>query len=170
MWLQFVRQSLICLCFWLWLGLTTAVMPGKSTATLFAQEKTAAHAPADSAQQSLMWQPSPTGAMVRSIIFPGWGQWYNHKKLKALLVFATESGIITTAVYWQRQSKRAPTHGEHDFDLDNRNLAFWYLGGAILLSMADAYIDAQLAGFDVSPDLSWQHGQPAFGFTLRCRF
>ena len=44
---------------------------------------------------------------------------------------------------------------DEEFYLDNRNLAFWYLGAAILISMADAYVDAHLAGFDVSPDLGF---------------
>ena len=30
---------------------------------------------------------------MRSLAVPGWGQWYNEKKLKAAVVFAAELGI-----------------------------------------------------------------------------
>lgn len=118
--------------------------------SIYAQVKNETLVKPDSSKKSL---PSPKGAMVRSIIFPGWGQWYNGKKIKAGLVFLTETGIIGGAIFWQNKKQNAQNPIDEEFYLDNRNLAFWYLGGAILLSLADAYVDAHLAGFDVSPDL-----------------
>jgi len=38
---------------------------------------------------------SPTGAMIRSLLFPGWGQLYNKKYFKAILVFGAEIGLAT---------------------------------------------------------------------------
>ena len=99
--------------------------------------------------------PSPTSAMIRSIIFPGWGQWYNGIKWKAALVFATELGIIGAAVYWNNRAKNEQDELNRAIYADYRNQSYWYLGAAILISMGDAYIDAHLAGFDVSPELAF---------------
>lgn len=114
--------------------------------------------------------PSPTGAMIRSALFPGWGQWYNGKKWKAALVFAVETGIVADAVYWHKKAEKTDSADERALYLEYRNRDFWYLGLAILLSVGDAYVDAQLAGFDVSPDLSWRPGGPMVGFALVRRF
>jgi len=114
--------------------------------------------------------PSPKGAMIRSIIFPGWGQWYNKKKLKAGLVFLTETGIIGTAFYWQNKKQNAQNPDDEEFYLDNRNLAFWYLSGVVLLSMADAYVDAHLAGFDVSPELGLLNYDFSVGVAFKYNF
>lgn len=97
---------------------------------------------------------SPNGAVLRSLLVPGWGQYYNGQKWKAALVCAAELGEIGTAIYWHRESKRV---NDQNFKLiyeDYRNAAYWFLAGTVLLSMLDAYVDAQLADFDESPSLS----------------
>ncbi len=106
--------------------------------------------------------PSPKAAMIRSIIFPGWGQWYNGNKWKAALVFATETGIIGASIYWNNRSKKAQDELDKILYKDYRNQSYWYLGIAVLISMGDAYIDAHLAGFDVSPDLSIRQDDKKF--------
>lgn len=108
---------------------------------------------------------SPRGAVIRSAVFPGWGQWYNGKKLKAVVVFGVEVGFISAAiwhnqrvVYWMDSSLTQYTAEfrelNESFHIDMRNQFVWYLAGALLVSMADAYVDAHLAGFDESTDLS----------------
>lgn len=108
---------------------------------------------------------SPRAAVIRSAVFPGWGQWYNGKKLKALVVFGVEVGFISAAVwhnqrvvYWMDSSLTGYTAEYRDlnknFHIDMRNQFVWYLAGTLLVSMADAYVDAHLAGFDESTDLS----------------
>lgn len=114
--------------------------------------------------------PSPKGAMIRSVIFPGWGQWYNGKKFKSVLVFLTEVGIVGASVYWNDRANNADYELDRSIYLDNRNLAYWYLGGAILLSMADAYVDAHLAGFDVSPELGVTNESYKFAINLKYNF
>jgi hypothetical protein len=96
---------------------------------------------------------NPTGAMLRSLIFPGWGQFYNGKYLKAALAFAVETSLVATAVYWNQQAVKA-TEDERLFYQHNRNTANWWLAATILISMFDAYVDAHLSDFDESPDLS----------------
>jgi TM2 domain-containing membrane protein YozV len=94
-----------------------------------------------------------TGAMLRSLAFPGWGQFYNRKYSKALLFFGAETGLLATAIHWNQ--KIHATDGEiHDSYENNRNTTNWWLLAAIVFSMLDAYVDASLADFDESPSLS----------------
>ena len=97
---------------------------------------------------------NPTGAMLRSLAFPGWGQLYNGKWIKAGLVFMGETGLVINALYWDHQAEKATNSWDRDFYRDNRNLSFWWLAAVVLLSMGDAYVDAHLSDFDVSTDLS----------------
>jgi hypothetical protein len=99
--------------------------------------------------------------MLRSLAFPGWGQFYNGKYLKATLVFGTEAGLIATAVYWNQKAVRATDRDVQLFYQNNRNTANWWLAGTILLSMIDAYVDAHLSDFDESPKLSLVSPEPA---------
>jgi len=136
-----------------------------SAPLLFAQQPQKKIAPSDSTTL-----PSPRGAMIRSILFPGWGQYYNGKKWKAAFVFAAESGIVGSILYWNRRAEQAPDADHRALYLEYRNRGFWYLGLAILLSAGDAYVDAQLAGFDVSPDLSLLPGHQRFALVLSRQF
>lgn len=109
---------------------------------------------------------SPTGAMVRSILFPGWGQLYNGKWLKALIVFGAEAGFIGMAVYYnQKAHDDQLTALQREFYADQRNTNYWRTGVVILLSMLDAFVDAHLSDFDESPDLSL-NAAPRTGFRL----
>lgn len=122
---------------------------------------------------------NPTGAMVRSILFPGWGQLYNGKYFKAILVFGVEAGIIGYAIY---MNQKAHESGISDFDrefyVDQRNVSYWRTGAVVLLSMLDAYVDAHLSDFDESPDLAIDIGagpgekgnQPLLSASLRLKF
>jgi len=96
---------------------------------------------------------NPTGAMLRSIIFPGWGQWYNGKHFKAVLVFGAEAGIIANTIRQNQKVQASKSDLEREFYLENRRLSNWWLAGAILLSTIDAYVDAHLYHFDESPNL-----------------
>ncbi len=125
---------------------------------------------ADSVQVEEKQLPSPKGAMIRSVVFPGWGQWYNGKKIKSALVFLTEAGIVGASFYWNDLATNATNDLDREFYIDNRNLAYWYFGGAILLSMADAYVDAHLAGFDVSPELGLINKDYKFAVNLKYNF
>ncbi len=111
---------------------------------------------------------SPKGAFWRALLFPGWGQWYNGKKIKAILVFSAETGLIANAIYWNQKAQSAINSYDRAFFINNRNLSNWWLLFTIFMSVTDAYIDAQLSNFDVSPDLSYS-GIPIFsaGISLR---
>ncbi len=135
-------------------------------ALLFASSGRALAQADTSAVQDTTRLPSPRGAMIRSILFPGWGQWYNGKRLKAGFVFVVETSLIANAVYQNCLASKAADEAERFVYTDRRNQSLWWLAGAILLSSLDAYVDAQLAGFDIGPDLSWT---PARGFVVGAR-
>lgn len=98
--------------------------------------------------------PDPTGAMVRSALLPGWGQFYNKKYWKAALVIAVETGIVANAVWMHQKMVKSRSETEEAYWRDRRNLNFWWLLGFRLLSMLDAYVDAHLADFDESPSVA----------------
>ncbi len=106
---------------------------------------------------------SPTGALFRSIAFPGWGQFYNKKYLKATIVFLGEGSLIAGAVVeWRRMDEHKKNFealpdtnplktfefNEFQYHQDNRNLFLWLTAGVIFISMWDAYADAQLSSFE----------------------
>ena len=104
---------------------------------------------------------SPTGALLRSVAFPGWGQFYNRKYFKSVVVFGAETTFITlAAIEWGRMNKHKknfqnPDHPDRywefeqfEFYEDQRNLYLWITAGIVFLSMFDAYVDAHLYNFD----------------------
>ncbi len=97
---------------------------------------------------------SPRGAMLRSLVVPGWGQFYNGKWFKGILIGGTEIGLIVNAVIQDHYAVIAETELEKEFYRDNKSLSIWWLGAAILYSITDAYVDAHLYNFDDSPNLS----------------
>ena len=141
------------------------------------QDRTLAQANQDSglvriprADTSLKYK-SPTGALLRSVAFPGWGQFYNGKYIKSLVIFGTEATFITlAAVEWKRRNQhkrrfqdlpqdhpdKAWEFEQFRFYEDQRNLFLWITAGIVFLSMFDAYVDAQLYNFDKEevPDFS----------------
>ncbi|MDZ7724683.1 MAG: DUF5683 domain-containing protein [candidate division KSB1 bacterium] len=107
----------------------------------------------------------PRGAMLRSAIVPGWGQFYNGKWLKGTIIAGAQVGLITNAVVLHQYMKQADSESERDFYWDNRNLSLWWLGASVLYSMADAYVDAHLSDFDAGPELSLQRRTEPFAYT-----
>ena len=114
---------------------------------------------------------SPMGALFRSVAFPGWGQFYNGKYFKSLVVFGTETTFITLAVIeWGRRNEHKrnfehlpPDHPDKAWEFeqfrfyeDRRNLFLWITAGIVFISMFDAYVDAHLYNFDKEkvPDFS----------------
>ncbi len=136
----------------------------------------------DSSKIKVVRKKSPNGAMLRSLLFPGWGQLYNNQKTKAILVVAAQGTLIAIAVHHHNRAKENVANpDEHEFYIDKRNQTFWFMGGVTLLSMLDAYIDAYLYDFDAGPELelhagfikpmhSYKSVAPPIGFSIRVRF
>jgi len=131
----------------------------------------------DSTKNTKLKTKSPKGAMVRSLVFPGLGQFYNEQYIKAAIVLAGQGTLIGFSFYYNNRAREIPL--EEEFYKDRRNLMYWWIGAATLLSMLDAYIDAHLYDFDTGPDLAIRIGAlndsfgadgVDFGFSLRVEF
>jgi hypothetical protein len=105
---------------------------------------------------------NPTGALFRSAIVPGWGQYYNRKYIKSAIFAGGEGYLIYgIAKYW-REARHHRSNFEQSTDRsyqtieflkysnarDMRNLRLWILAASIFYSMFDAYVDAQLSDFN----------------------
>ena len=106
---------------------------------------------------------SPTNTMLKSVAFPGWGQYSNKKYVKAGVIFAVESYFIYKAVdygikagdsrkLWKslpdtEAAAKAEAFRLYASDRDNRNSNIWYTIITAFLSMIDAYVDAHLQDF-----------------------
>ena len=150
----------------LWSGLLLVML-----LTISTQAEKLNLASADSSRTTLR---SPTGALFRSVAFPGWGQFYNKKYLKAALVFLGEGSLIAGAVVeWRRMNEHKKNFealpdtnplktfefNQFQYHKDNRNLFLWWTAGVIFISMWDAYADAQLSSFEKE-----EKQEPRWGF------
>ncbi|MFH2054649.1 MAG: DUF5683 domain-containing protein [bacterium] len=113
-------------------------------------------------RQKLEQKRSPMGALMRSVAFPGWGQFYNHKYVKSAVVFGAESFFIYKAVHWWRKTEnqydlvqslaadqKAGPFSTYTSYRNRRNDYLWLVSLSVFISMFDAYVDAHLSGFDV---------------------
>jgi hypothetical protein len=121
------------------------------------QGRTVGHANPDTS----FWQ-KPTGALFKSIIAPGWGQYANGKYQKAAIICGLESFFIVKSVqYFVKTRDRFDTFKQTqeraDFDAydnarSNRNKYYWFVAGTIFYSMWDAFADAHLKPFEEIKD------------------
>ncbi len=105
---------------------------------------------------------SPWGAVLRSAIIPGWGQFYNESYLKIPVV----TGILGWFAYHYLQNNsnykdsrelyiktgNSIYKNYREFYRDQRDLFAIYFGLAYLTNLVDAYVDAQLFDFSVKED------------------
>jgi hypothetical protein len=115
-----------------------------------------------------MWSTgvSPTGAVVATPFFPGWGQLYSDNFWKGALGFGTQMYFWTNILNRDRQAVRArdfsQTFPPDDPNYDRyyaiaeesweqmRDFA-WWSGGVLLIIALDAYVGAHLFNFDQDP-------------------
>ena len=120
---------------------------------------------------------SPTKAMLRSAIIPGWGHLYGKKPVKGLIYLSAEIYFVYRAFYfhdiykhvkntedhfgkevWLEMSKTEKNQAVRDhtgYNLkmnywrpkERRNKRIWWCGGIYIMSMLDAFVDAHLADF-----------------------
>ena len=110
--------------------------------------------PPHSAKPDTSFWDRPTGALFKSIMLPGWGQYSNKKYQKAAIYFGLESYFMFKSVkYFLKTRDRYDTFQEtrqrKDFFAYNsarktRNKYYWFVVGTIFISMWDAYADAHL--------------------------
>lgn len=114
---------------------------------------------------------SPTGAIIRSLVLPGWGQYYVESYWK-IPVFLGAAGTLAYIIAdnhskfmdYSDRVDNAPENIEQ-FELqqlksrrelyrDNRDMAGLYFIGVYTLGAIDAYVGAHLYDFSVSEDLT----------------
>jgi hypothetical protein len=130
---------------------------------------------------------SPTGALLRSVAFPGWGQFYNKNYLKAGLVFGVETTFLVLMVIdWDRMNEhkklfdslpedhqdKSWEYEQYKFYKDRKNLYLWSTLTTVFISMFDAYVDAHLYNFDKEMERIGLelHPQPGKELGLRLSF
>ncbi len=90
-------------------------------------------------------------------MLPGWGQAYNGKPLKAVIVGGLEEGILY-GIYRQERLFKDAQIGHNDVLAnayrEDRNRLIWMLAGTLIFSTLDAYVDAHLYDFDTSDKLA----------------
>ena len=106
--------------------------------------------------------PSPNGALLRSTTFPGWGQYYNRKPVKGVILLLLEAGLLTGLLL---EREAPPSSGLTA--AGGRLLSG--LIGVHIYGMMDAYVDAHLADFD-TPDVfgrrRWDKPTTMVGFRV----
>jgi len=123
-----------------------------------------------SVEDSTATQPlktkNPTGALLRSLALPGWGQLYNEQYIKSALVLAAEGLLVAGAIVEHQRAEddhavyedlsrsdavREAAWLRYSRRVDKRNAYLWYYAGFKFLSLIDAYVDAHLYHFDEGP-------------------
>lgn len=109
-------------------------------------------------QGTLLKLPSPRGALLRSAVLPGWGQRYNKKPLKSVVIATLEVGLLAGALLQRDRVNGGVTTA-------GRRLLLGLIG-VHLFSVADAYVDAQLADFNRSDGVTHRGVQPSTGIAV----
>ena len=124
---------------------------------------------------------SPWGSVLRSAVLPGWGQIYNESYWKAPVVWGIAGWLIynwvdNNRLYKQYKDDFSKSYIENpasggnsnykeyrNFYRDQRDLFTIYMGLTYILTLVDAYVDAQLFDFTIEPNL---FRQPMLGIKL----
>lgn len=123
---------------------------------------------------------SPWGAVLKSAVLPGFGQFYNQSYWKIPLIW----GVLGYLSYqWNRNNnlylqyrdeyeqstfkdRTSYSYRAREFYKDQRDQVAVYIGLTYLLNLIDAYVDAHL--FDIS--LSKNNNISNYQFSLRINF
>lgn len=105
---------------------------------------------------------SPWGAVGRSAILPGWGQFYNDSYWKIPVIWGLGAWFVSG---WIQNNDEYKTNRDlfietetdlykqrRDFYRDQRDNFTIYLVLLYLLNLVDAYVDAHLFDFNVDED------------------
>lgn len=116
----------------------------------------------EKADTVFIMQKSPWGAVLRSAVIPGWGQFYNESYWKIPVVWGFAGWFVynwidTNDEYLKNRSLYVSTNENiylrrRDFYRDQRDNFAIYLALTYLLNLIDAYVDAHLFDFTVRED------------------
>ena len=128
-------------------------------------------------------EKSTTIALLSSMLVPGMGQIYNESYWKAPIVwglgyyfysvyqtqdklYKEYQGRYDTTITVANPQGNLTEKGIRDFYKNQRNEFGWYLGILYAINLLDAYVDAALFNFEVTPNLQ---GTAEFRATMRMR-
>jgi len=94
--------------------------------------------------------PSAHGALLRSAVLPGWGQFYNGRPVKGLFFGAASATALAAVVVEHRRIRSASTPAAHQDHTARRNSRLFFFALSVALAATDAYVDAHLADFGTS--------------------
>ncbi len=130
--------------------------------TGYSQQDTLRNNSSEKEDTVFVMQKSPWGAVLRSAILPGWGQFYNQSYLKIPVVWGVLGWLgyqwyQNNKYYRQSQDLYNQTNNINylsykTFYQDQRDLFAIYFGLAYVLNLVDAYVDAELFDFSVKQD------------------
>jgi hypothetical protein len=109
---------------------------------------------------------SPWGATLRSLMVPGWGQWYNESYLKSFAYIAAIALVGNEIFYNKRMLDKT---GLEKYQ-DDYSRYSWYMGLTYLLMTMDAHVDAYLYKFDEIVDLTISHARQTPLLGIRINF
>ena len=123
------------------------------------QEQTEENSPSDTV---FVMQKSPWGAVLRSAVLPGFGQFYNESYWKIPVIWGAGALLISGWVYNNNLYKdnkdlfistgQSLYQYRRDFYRNQRDNFTIYLAVLYILNMLDAYVDAHLYDFTVEED------------------
>lgn len=103
-------------------------------------------------------RPRPVTALVAAAAYPGLGQLVVGSEMKAAAVGAAQALLVGRLILedrWTRhalrlyrETGRASYYDDYSEHYDRRQTLVWWVLAAGILSVADAYVDAHLIGFD----------------------
>ncbi len=101
---------------------------------------------------------SPSGALLRSAALPGWGQFYNDRPVKGILLGTLELSLLAFLISEHASAEAArddyyesgdpADEASYERHSDRRLDLIWYTSAAWLYGMLDAYVDAHLFAFE----------------------
>ncbi len=137
------------------------------------QEQTEENSPSDTV---FVMHKSPWGAVLRSAVLPGFGQFYNESYWKIPVIWGAGALLISGWVYnnnLYNDNKDLYTNTSQtiyqyrrDFYRNQRDNFTIYLVVLYILNLVDAYVDAHLYDFTVEEDLITGSSRFNFRFYL----
>jgi hypothetical protein len=137
----------------------------------------------------LIKQKSPLVAVLLSATIPGGGQIYNGSYWKVPIIYGLQAFFVSQWISNNKtyQSLRSQYSDSlrtgsnsgyldqlqqyRDSYHDQRDSYAWYIAGVYLLSIIDAYVDAELSGFDVSSSLGFApNGSAVAAISFKVKF
>ncbi|MFO7660343.1 MAG: DUF5683 domain-containing protein [Candidatus Cloacimonadaceae bacterium] len=113
------------------------------------------------------YDKNPYRAMLYSAALPGGGQIYNQAYVKAAVVAGLQAYLIGTALHHNERKDHYQelmnnsVIGEQDYLIfkqqrdgyrDDLRSDYWWMGTVLVLSVADAFVDAHLYNFNQEKD------------------